>query len=66
MINNGMSEQLLVEKYKFIENQRRELKETWKKLKKDKGDKREIERIGRELTKLTLNQCHIIIDLQWK
>lgn len=63
--NNAMTKQLLLEKYNNIEVERKKLKETWVFLKENKGDKNEIRRIGTELTRLTLNQAHIIIGLMW-
>lgn len=59
-----MTKQLLLERYQTIEQERKLLKEAWCKLKDNKGDKKEIENIGRKLTELTYNQAHILIDLE--
>lgn len=61
-----MTNQTLKNKYKSIEYERKELKQTWVLLKNTGGDKEEIKRIGTELTKLTLNQAHILRDLERK
>ena len=63
--NNIMTRQLLLERYNNIEVERKKLKENWVFLKENRGDKDEIRRIGTQLTKLTLNQAHIIIGLTW-
>jgi len=60
-----MARQQLTEMYSRIEKQRKELKERWTFLKKTHGDKKEIKKLGHQLTKLTLNQAHILIDLEW-
>lgn len=54
----------LMERYRTIEKERSELKQVWCHLKEIKGDKNEIKRIGKRLTELTLNQAHIMIDLE--
>lgn len=60
-----MARQQFIEKYERIEKQRSKLKERWTYLKKTHGDKKEIKELGQQLTKLTLNQAHILIDLEW-
>jgi len=60
-----MARQQLTEIYERIERQRKSLKEEWCFLKKTRGDKKEIKEIGQQLSKLTLNQIHILIDLEW-
>ncbi len=60
-----MSNQLWTE-FKNIEEERTQLKDVWNSLKKNKGDKAEIKRIGQMLTKLTFNQAHILINLEWE
>lgn len=54
----------LKQKYDKIEIKRKILKEKWLSLKKNHGDKEEIKNIGVELTKLTFNQAHILIELE--
>jgi hypothetical protein len=54
-------------RYKAIEKERVELKERYKYLTErnfliKKEDKEEIKTIGRRLTQLTFNQCHILIE----
>ena len=51
-------------RYNQIEQERLRLKEKYVWLKDNHGDKDEIKKIGTELTRLTLNQAHIIIDLE--
>jgi len=62
---NIMARQQLIEIYERIEKQRKSLKEEWCFLKKTHGDKIEIKKLGQQLSKLTLNQIHILIDLEW-
>lgn len=59
-----MTNQILKEKYSTIESKRAPLAKRYKFLKENKGDKEEIKKIGTELTKLTLNQVHILINLE--
>ena len=65
MTNSNMAKQILLEQYQLIEKKRVELKEKWCQLKNNKGDKEEIKRIGMRLTQLTLNQAHILINLEY-
>lgn len=60
-----MARQQLTETYRRIEKKRKELKERWIFLKENHGDKTEIENLGHELTKLTFNQIHLLINLEW-
>lgn len=60
-----MAKQQLINIYKQIEKERKELKEQWVLLKKTHADPNEIRTLGKRLTKLTLNQVHILIDLEW-
>ena len=60
-----MARQQLTEVYQIIERKRKELKERWVFLRENHGDKTEIEKIGHELTRLTFNQVHLLIDLEW-
>lgn len=60
-----MARQQLTEIYKSLEKKRKELKNRWVFLRKTHGDKEEIKKLGYQLTKLTLNQVHILIDLEW-
>ena len=61
-----MVKQILLEKYNNIEKERQELKKQWIMLKESHGSKEEIAKIGRQITKLTINQVHILIDLEKK
>jgi len=61
-----MVKQILLEKYNNIEKERQELKKQWIMLKESHGNKDEIAKIGRRITKLTINQVHILIDLEKK
>jgi len=60
-----MAKQQMTELYKNIERKRRELKARWVFLRENHGDPNEIKALGHQLTKLTLNQVHILIDLEW-
>lgn len=60
-----MAKQQMSELYQIIEKKRKELKKRWVFLRENHGDKIEIENLGHELTKLTFNQCHLLIDLEW-
>ena len=44
--------------------QRIELKQLWCDMKKAKDDPEAIKEVGRKLTELTLNQAHILIDVE--
>jgi len=61
-----LTNQFLIETYRDIEKQRKELKAHWFWLKENGGDKEEIKIIGRKLTQLTLKQAHILIELELK
>jgi len=60
-----MAKQQLIRLYKTIEEERKFLKEKWCFLKEAHGDPKEIRLLGQRLSKLTLNQIHILIDLEW-
>jgi len=60
-----MAKQQLINLYKQMERERKELKEQWILLKKTHANQTEIRTLGQRLTKLTLNQVHILIDLEW-
>lgn len=59
-----MSNQQLKDQYNRIEAERKVIKEQWCSLKNSKGDKETIKELGKKLTALTLNQAHILIDLE--
>ena len=59
-----MAKQQLIEKYKFIEMQRKELKKLWIDMKNAGDNPEDIKEVGRKLTELTLNQAHILIDVE--
>jgi len=60
-----MAKHQIQQLYQTIEGERKQLKEQWCHLKNNKGDKEEIKRIGTALTKLTLKQVHLLIDLEF-
>lgn len=59
-----MSNQVLIEQYNKIEAERIKLKQQWCTLNEIHGDEDKIKYIGQKLAELTLNQAHILIDLE--
>lgn len=59
-----MARKQLIQRYKLIEVERIELKQLWCDMKKAGDRPEDIKEIGRKLTELTLNQAHILIDVE--
>jgi len=60
------NKQVLLNRFRQIEDERIQLKQSWLSLKEAKGESDIIRTIGRRLTFLTFNQARILIDLPWE